>query len=254
LGQKLVFEQTEFNLMATDRLYYAQPYATRFEAEIVDIGEDGTVIALDRSLFYPVAGGQPADNGKIAIEGEEYQVTDAYATDGWVWHKLDRALPSEFKGKGIQGEVDWERRWTHMRHHSGLHLICGIAFSEFGALVSGAQIYGDRARVDLTLEDLSQERVSFLERAANSAIEQKLTVQPLLVTPDEAAGMPELVRTLSAMPPQSAKMRVMEIVGLDRQFCGGTHVSNTEEIGALKIIGTRSKGKNNKRIEISVGE
>jgi misacylated tRNA(Ala) deacylase len=243
--------------MATERLYYTQPYLRQFEAEITEIGEDGTVVAFDRSLFFPTGGGQPADNGKISIigiEGEAYQVTDVYATNGITWHKLDRALPAAFKGKGVQGEIDWERRWTHMQHHSGLHLICGIAFQEFGALVSGAQIYGDRARVDLTLDDLSQERVSSLERAANEAIAKKLTVQPVFVTPDEAAVMPELVRTFTAMPPQSDKMRVMEIIGLDKQFCGGTHVNNTAEIGALKIIGTRSKGKNNKRIEIAVGK
>jgi misacylated tRNA(Ala) deacylase len=240
--------------MATEKLHYNDPYARQFEGEIVDIAEDGTLIALDRTLFFTVGGGQPSDNGKITVEGEEYQVTDVYATDGIVWHKLDRALPTGFKGKGVQGEIDWERRWAHMRHHSGLHLICGIGFHEFGALVTGGQIYTDRARIDMTLDDLSPERVAFLERAANEAIQKKLPVQPLLVNWDEAATMPELVRTLTAMPPQSEKMRVMEIVGLDRQFCGGTHVSNTAEIGALKIIGTRSKGKNNKRIEIAVGE
>jgi Ser-tRNA(Ala) deacylase AlaX len=238
----------------TERLYYQDVYAREFEAEIVAVGPDGLTLAFDRSAFYPGGGGQPCDLGLIIIDGEPYNVTEVYASDGTVWHKLDRAVPDDFKGRPIKASLDWERRYKHMRHHTALHLLNGVAYNAFGALVSGGQVYADRARMDLTLEDLSQERVEYLERESNAAIQKALNVQPRLLTQAEAAEMPELVRTLNAMPPQSEKMRIVEVVGLDRQFCGGTHVASASEIGLLKIIGTRSKGKQNKRIEIGLGE
>jgi misacylated tRNA(Ala) deacylase len=236
----------------TEKLYYINQYLKEFEAEIVAISEDGQTMALDRSAFYPGGGGQPSDTGTFSIDGETYNVTEAFLEGGFIWHKLDRSAPAGLKGKPLKAVLDWERRYAIMRHHSGLHVLNGVAYHAFGALVSGGQIYADRARMDLTLDDLSQERVEYLERESNVAIGRALDMVPRLVTPDEAAQMPELVRTLNAMPPQSEKMRTMELAGLDRQFCGGTHVNNIRELGTLKIIGTRSKGKNNKRLEIAL--
>lgn len=236
----------------TEKLYYKDCYAREFEAEIVEVGPDGLAVALDQSAFYPGGGGQPYDLGTFEIDGEIYQVTEVYTTDGSIWHKLDRAIPVEFKGKGLKASLDWQRRYNHMRYHTALHLLNGVAFQAYGALVTGGQVYADRARIDITLEDLAAERVEFLERETNAAIQKALPLMAREVTQAEAAELPELVRTVNAMPPQSAKMRVMEVVGLDRQFCGGTHIQNSSEVGPLKIIGTRSKGKQNKRIEIGI--
>jgi misacylated tRNA(Ala) deacylase len=234
----------------TEKFYYTDPYAREFEAEIVGFDPTGLAIALDRTGFFAVGGGQPADQGKLTIEGEDYTVEDVYSADGLVWHKLDRVIPAEFKGKGASGKLDWERRYSHMRHHTALHVLNGVAYNDFGALVTGAQVYADRARIDFTMDDLAPERIARLERESNEAIARALRVIPREVTQAEAAEMPELVRTLNAMPPQMAKIRTIEIEGLDRQFCGGTHLANISEIGRLKIAGTRSKGKMNKRIEI----
>lgn len=236
----------------TENLYYADAYLQEFEAEISAVSEDGRAVALDRSAFFPGGGGQPSDTGHFILEGETFTVGEAYAANGLTWHRLDRAVPADFKGRRLRVALDWERRYALMRHHSGLHVLNGVAYLAFGSLVSGAQVYDDRARVDLTLEDLSQERVEYLEREANAAIAKAIAMTPRFVTPDEAATMPELVRTLNAMPPQSEKMRIVEIEGLDRQFCGGTHVANINELGTLKIISTRSKGKFNKRLEIAL--
>ena len=209
-------------------------------------------MALDQSAFYPGGGGQPSDTGTFTIGDEIFGVGEAYAADGLIWHRLDRVVPAEFRGRTLKAKLDWERRYALMRHHSGLHVLNGVAFLAFGAMVTGCQIYADRARMDLSLEDLSQDRIEYLEGESNAAITKKMEMTPLLLTQQEAAAMPELLRSLNVMPPQSEKMRIVEIAGLDRQFCGGTHVANIGELGTLKIISTRSKGKANKRLEIAL--
>lgn len=236
----------------TDKLYYADPYGREFEAEITGVSEDGLTLAFDRTAFYPGGGGQPCDLGSLTIEGEPYTVTEVFHTDGTIWHRLDRAVAAEFKGRGVKATLDWERRYNHMRYHTALHLLNGVAFHEYGALVTGAQVYADRARIDFTLDDLNPARVEFLEREANEVAQKAFPLSAREVTQPEAAQMPELLRSLNVMPPQFGKVRIVEIEGLDRQFCGGTHVRNASEVGRLKIAGTRSKGKQNKRIEITV--
>ena len=238
--------------MTTEKLYYTDAYMREFEAEIVAVAADGLTVALDRTAFYPGGGGQPSDVGNFIIEGETYSVTNAYAADGIIWHKLDRAVPAAFTQRPLRASLDWEQRYALMRHHSGLHVLNGVAYLAFGAMVTGCQIYNDRARIDLNLEDLSQTKLEYLEHESNAAIAKAMPMTPLLLTQAEAAAIPELVRSLNVMPPQSEKMRIMEIAGLDRQFCGGTHVANLSELGPLKIISTRSKGKANKRIEIAL--
>jgi misacylated tRNA(Ala) deacylase len=234
----------------TEKYYYTAPYARDFEAEIVGFDQTGLAVALDKSGFFSGGGGQPCDLGWLTIEGEEYSVEEVYAAEGQIWHKLDRAIPADFKGRGATGRLDWERRYAHMRHHTALHVLNGVAYNNFGAMVTGAQVYADRARIDFAMDDLAPQRLELLERESNEAIIKALRLIPREVTQAEAIEMPELVRTAKAMLPDSARIRVVEIEGLDRQFCGGTHLANTAEIGRLKIAGTRSKGKRNKRIEI----
>lgn len=243
-------EQDRKIKLMTEKYYYTAPYAREFEAEIVGFDPTGQAIALDKSGFFSGGGGQPHDLGWLTIEGEDYTVEEVYAADGNIWHKLDRAVPTEFQGKGAIARLDWERRYAHMRHHTALHVLNGVAYNNFGALVTGAQVYADRARIDFTMDDLAPQRLELLERESNEAIAKALRVIYRDVTQAEAAEMPELVRTLNAMPPQMARIRTIEIEGLDRQFCGGTHLGNISEVGRLKIAGTRSKGKMNKRIEI----
>ncbi len=234
----------------TGKFYYTDTYAREFEAEITDLDQEGTLLALDQSGFYPGGGGQPCDLGWLKIADEQYNVTEVFMNNEIIWHRLDRAVPADFKGREVKAGLDWERRYAHMRHHTALHVLNGVAYNQFGALVSGAQVYADRARVDFTMEDLAPEKVEWLEQASNAAIAKAMNILPREVTQAEAAQIPELVRTLNAMPPQFEKVRIVEIEGLDRQFCGGTHLANIQEVGFLKIAGTRSKGKQNKRIEI----
>ena len=236
----------------TEKYYYLNPYAREFEAEIIALDPSGQALALDRSGFYPGGGGQPCDLGWLTVDGERYAVTEVYPQDGLIWHRLDRTVPQAYRGRAVQAQLDWERRFAHMRHHSALHVLNGVAYNNFGALVTGGQVYADRARIDFTMEDLAPAKLELLERESNEAITRALALIPREITQAEAAAMPELVRTLNVMPPQVEKIRIMEIQGLDTQFCGGTHLSNTREIGQLKIAGTRSKGKQNKRIEITL--
>lgn len=233
--------------------YYADTYKDKFDAQITGQTSNNQSVSFDTTFFYPGGGGQPYDLGSLVIDNspEVYSVVEVYlGEDGQIWHKLDRPLASNNLQKIVHAKLDWERRYAHMRYHTALHVLNGVAYHTFGALVTGAQVYSDRARIDFTMEDLATDRIEILEQMTNEAIAKALQLNQREVDYKEAAQMPELIRTLNTMPPQFERVRIVEIEGLDRQFCGGTHLVNTQELKHLKIATTRSKGKQNKRIEI----
>lgn len=235
----------------TDLLYMDDSYATEFTATVVDVTDEGDV-ALDRTLFYPTGGGQPHDTGTIAFDGQSCLVTDVRKRGPQVLHKLEgEALPSV--GDEVQGTLDWERRYKLMRSHTALHVLCGVIFREYGSSVTGANIQPEKSRMDFELEDLSEARVGHIEQRVNDEIGSGRPVTWRSLPREEAFEIPDLIRTkINLLPPQITEVRVVEIEGLDLQADGGTHVRNTSEIGKVKIVGTRSKGRSNKRIEIEV--
>jgi len=173
--------------------------------------------------------------------------------DGGIAYPIidDGPLPSV--GVAVRMTLDWERRYRLMRTHTAMHCLCGVVFRDYGALVTGGQMDLDRSRMDFELDDLSAERVAAIEAATNAAIAANLPVRVQILPRDEALAIPDLIRTkINLLPPGITEIRTVEIVGLDLQADGGTHVAQTGEVGGITIVGTRSKGKNNKRLEIAL--
>jgi misacylated tRNA(Ala) deacylase len=175
--------------------------------------------------------------------------------DGIVWHELggDRSPPDV--AERVRVELDWERRYRLMRMHTALHVLCGVVFRDYGALVTGGNMGPDRARMDFEMDsaDFTPERVAEIERSANEELRAGRDVYVQILPRDEAFQIPDLIRTkINLLPEGIAEVRTVEIAGLDLQADGGTHVQNTREVGELRVVGTRSKGKANKRLEIEL--
>ncbi|HUG14214.1 MAG TPA: alanyl-tRNA editing protein [Thermomicrobiales bacterium] len=236
----------------TGLMYLSDPYAVSFDAIVVDIGPNGWLM-LNQTAFYPTGGGQPHDTGSIARGADVWRITDVSKRDGGVVHALDDAPGALTTGATVQGRIDWDRRYRLMRTHTALHVLCGVVFREFGALVTGGNMGIDKARMDFELDDLNETRVRHIETTANAVIRDGRRVTWKSLPRDEAFRIPDLIRTrVNLLPEGITEVRVVEIEGLDIQADGGTHVRNTREVGGLRVIGTRSKGRGNKRLEIEL--
>jgi len=235
----------------TELLYLDDSYLTEFDARVVDRTE--TAVILDRTIFYARGGGQMGDVGTLLGPTGTVAVLGTEKRDGQVWHVVGSA---ELKpGDEVHGHIDWDHRYQQMRTHTALHILCGVIFRRFRAAVTGCQMYPERARMDFTLADLSPERVKEIEILSNEAIKAGHAVRSRWVTRAEAERIPELIRTrVSLLPPDMDPIRVVEIVELDLQADGGTHVRNTFEVGGITITKTENKGAANKRIEVVIPE
>ena len=236
--------------MNTELLYHADSYTRNFNARVLAF--QGNALALDRTAFYPGGGGQMADRGVMRCDSQERVITTLHKDEnGVVWHTLDGPLPPV--GAEVEGLLDWELRYRMMRTHTALHILCGLIFRNFGAQVTGGQMYADRARMDFALEQFDQNTVRAIEESANAAIHAALPIQVYVLPREEAFKIPDLIRTkINLLPPNIQSIRIVEIVGLDLQADGGTHVHNTSEVKGIKVIKTENKGKINKRLEIAL--
>ncbi|OFX16540.1 Ala-tRNA(Pro) hydrolase [archaeon RBG_16_50_20] len=231
----------------TELLYLRDHYLREFEAQVEKV--DGDSIVLNRTAFYPTGGGQPNDLGKISWDGGEAQVVDVSKKTGIVLHKLKGATPQA--STTVHGTIDWERRYAFMRYHSALHVLCGLVYHMYGGLVTGGQIYPEKARMDFDLQEISPERVQEIEKECNKIVQSGRPITIRFLPREEAMKHPDLIRTkINLLPPDIAEVRVVEIEGLDVQADGGTHVSNTKEIQDIKVVKTDNKGRINRRMEI----
>lgn len=234
----------------TALLFLEDSYLRDFEATVLQA--EGSTVVLDRTAFYAGGGGQPHDLGTLRADSRVWQVTKVHKENGRVIHTLDGDDPPP-AGTPLRGALDWERRYRLMRTHSALHVLCGVVFREYGALVTGGNMAPDKARMDFELEDLNPERVAHIERRANEEIAAGHPISWRTLPREEAFQIPDLIRTkINLLPAGITEVRIVEIEGLDLQADGGTHVRNTREIGGIKVIGTRSKGRINKRLEIAL--
>jgi misacylated tRNA(Ala) deacylase len=235
----------------TDMLYMDDSYLREFDAVVTGVTDSGQAI-LDRTAFYPGGGGQPYDTGRLTSGDSTWQVTQVGKADGEIVHTLEGDAPPAV-GAQVHGSIDWERRYRLMRTHTALHVLCGTVFREYGAQVTGGNMGTDKARMDFELEDLNAERVTHIETLANESLHAGLPVSWRSLPREEAFQIPDLIRTkINLLPPAITEIRVVDIEGLDLQADGGTHVHNTREVGGIKVIGTRSKGRINKRLEIEL--
>ncbi|MBD47485.1 MAG: Ala-tRNA(Pro) hydrolase [Dehalococcoidia bacterium] len=235
----------------TDRLYYKDSYLKEFEGIIEQIGENGVVI--DRTAFYPGGGGQPSDRGYIILKGVRYPVINVSTINGKIVHEIIGFNSSI--GEYVTGLLDWERRYQLMRTHTALHIICGVIWREFQAHVTGSNMKPLEGRIDFELESISSSVVDHIEELINNEVKASRGINSRFIPRDEAFKNPELVRTkINLLPEGITEVRIVEIDGLDVQADGGTHVSNTNEVGSLKIVAHESKGKINKRLRIALGD
>ena len=238
----------------TEQLYLHDAYLKEIDATVQEV-RDGAVI-LDRTVFYATGGGQQHDTGTLTWTdgaGAEHacRVTEVKKQGSDILHRIDGEAPPA--GATVHGVIDWERRYALMKHHTALHSMSGVIYRLHGALVTGGQMYVNRARMDFALEDLSAEKLQAIEDETNRLMAEGHPVHVTVVPRDEAFQIPDLIRTnINLLPPAIQEVRVVNIEGIDQQADGGTHVANTREVGRVRITKTENKGRINKRLEIVV--
>lgn len=230
----------------TEPLFQHDAYQRTCTATVVEAGEG--VVVLDRTVFYPLGGGQPGDSGVLrAADGREWRVTDARKGEGGrILHVLEPGVTPPGTGTAVEASLDWDRRHAHMRIHTCLHLLGSVL--RFG--VTGGQIAADKGRLDFdTQDEIDKDAVT---AAVNALVAANHAVRSMWITDEELDRQPELVRTLSVQPPRGAgRIRLLDIPGVDLQPCGGTHVAATGEIGPVAVTKVENKGKRNKRVYIA---
>jgi len=229
----------------TELLYLRDAYLREFSATVTKADENR--VALDRTAFYPTGGGQPHDTGTLASA----TVTDVRKEDDDVWHTLDGPLPA--LGDEVTGVVDWERRHQLMRTHAALHVLCGVIWNEWGKAVTGGNMEPLAARMDFEFDPLPEGFATRVEELVNAEIAADRPIEIDFLPRDTALEDADLIRTkVNLIPASVSEIRVVDIVGLDKQADGGTHVRSTAEIGRFEVVKTESKGKGNKRLRVRV--
>ena len=235
----------------SNNLAYTDAYALTTPAHV--LGADDGAVLLDMTVFYPGGGGQPADTGWLRRDdGAAWSVTGARKSGDDIWHLVEgEGLPAV--GSEVSAELDWDRRHALMRTHSALHVLCGVIWRDWGASVTGGNMEPLSGRMDFEFETMAGELVAEIERRVNVEIEADREIRVAVLPRDEAFAIPDLIRTkINLLPEGISEVRTIEIVGLDLQADGGTHVSHTAEIGRVRVTGYESKGRINKRIRIEV--
>jgi misacylated tRNA(Ala) deacylase len=237
----------------TEKLYLNDSYLREINAKMTNI--NGSEITVDNDIFYPNGGGQPADSGKVLYKENEYLVKDIKKDGENIVLVLDRVIDAN-EGDEIKEIIDWEKRYAHMKLHTAIHIIDGVLEKDYNSsLITGNQIYDDRARIDISMEGLTKELASGIIEKANSVISEGHEVNVKFLTKEEASNK-NLVRTQPGRELMNTLdiIRVIEISELDEQMDGGTHVKNTTEVGRIILESFENKGKQNKRLYIKLND
>ena len=234
----------------TERIYSTRAYESRMDATVVDIDRDDGRVLLDRTVFYPGGGGQPCDTGILTIGDDRITVDRVDQDSRGVWHWVD-ALPSI--GTQVVGEIAWDRRYTLMRTHTAMHAMCGVVWERFQSPVTGGNMTPGEGRLDFEIPQWDPDDRDPIETELNRQLEKARRVEVSFLERGEADQDPSLIRTkVSLLPASLREVRIIDIVGLDRQADGGTHVDSTAEVGAIRITKIESKGKGFRRIRFSL--
>jgi misacylated tRNA(Ala) deacylase len=240
-----------------EQLAYSDAYARSISATVRDVELGAApLIVLDRTVFYPGGGGQPSDRGLLlrASDGRTWTVGGARKAGSEIAHELepDGDDPPAV-GDVLQVDLDWARRLALMRTHTALHALCGVVWRDHGAQVTGGNMEPGSGRMDFEFESMSGDLVDSIEAAVNEELAAEREVRVAVLPREEAFAIPDLIRTkINLLPEGIEQVRTIEIVGLDLQADGGTHVANTREVGQIRVTGYESKGRINKRIRIEL--
>ena len=240
-----------------EQLAYTDAYARSIEARVIAVESgDLLTLVLDRTVFYPGGGGQPSDRGLIlrTSDGRSWTVRGTRKSGGEVVHELepgDGDPPAP--GEVVRVDLDWARRLALMRTHTALHALCGVVWRDYGALVTGGNMEPGSGRMDFEFERMSGDLVDAIEATVNTELAAEHDVRVNVLPRADAFAIPDLIRTkINLLPEGIEEIRTIEIVGLDLQADGGTHVANTREVGQIHVTGYESKGRINKRIRIEL--
>jgi misacylated tRNA(Ala) deacylase len=236
----------------SDNICYRDAYARRVEATVLELDPETGAALLDRTVFYPGGGGQPADAGWLQGDsGGSWTVTGAKKRADDIWHAIEGELPAV--GSAVVAQIDWDRRHRLMRTHSALHVLCGVVWRDYQASVTGGNMEPLSGRMDFEFETMAGELVAEIEGRVNEEVAADREIRVNVLPREEAFAIPDLIRTkVNLLPEGISEVRTIEIVGLDLQADGGTHVAHTGEIGRVRVTGYESKGRINKRIRIAV--
>lgn len=229
----------------TEVLYSEDSYRKECDATVVSV-KDGKYIVLDQTIFYPKGGGQPGDTGKIMKGNEVYNVVYVGKFSGDISHEVDRE--GLRKGDKVHCLLSWERRYKLMRSHTAAHVFASLLCEDTGALVTGNQLEEDKIRFDFSLEKYDQEILNKYIDKANELFRKDVPVKWYELPKKEALKIPGVIKMAKALPPDIPYLRIVEIVGVDKQADGGTHVRNLREVGQIKILKAKNKGKYNRRV------
>ena len=237
----------------TTLLYQTDSYLQEFSAIITTVDAETRAVVLDQSAFYPGGGGQPCDFGTLEVAGVIYPVEKVKKQGDDVLHFLGGTDSLPAVNSASHGTLDWARRYQLMRTHTTLHILCGTVFRDYGAKVTGGDMDPLKGRMDFEFENMRAELVNAIETATNLEVQQGRDIRVKILPRDEAFQIPDLIRTkINLLPEGIMQVRTVEIVGLDLQADGGTHVMNTSEVGKIKVVDYKSKGAINKRIYIEI--
>ena len=237
----------------TTSLYHTDAYVQEFDAIVTAILEGERAVVLDQTAFYPGGGGQPCDVGSLTIDGLVYPVDKVKKQGDDILHFLGGTSPLPALDSASHGALDWARRYQLMRIHTALHVLCGTVFRDYGALVTGGEMEPLKGRLDFEFETMGGELVREIEKSINQEVQMGREIRVNILPREEAFQIPDLIRTkINLLPAGITHVRTVEIVGLDLQADGGTHVRNTKEVGKIRVADYKSKGAINKRIYIEV--
>ena len=238
------------DLVPTEQLYLRDAYLRQVDAVVTGVDPEGRRVRLDRTIFYATGGGQPHDTGTMS----GHQVVDVRKEGDEIWHTL--AAPSgplPEPGQTVVTEIDWDRRYALMRTHTALHVLCGVIWNEWGVPVTGGNMEPLAARMDFEFDPLPEGFGPKVEGLVNAELAKARPIEVTFMPREDAVLDADLIRTKVSLVPESVKeLRVVDIVGLDKQADGGTHVRRTDEVGRVLVLKTESKGKGNKRIRLAV--
>jgi misacylated tRNA(Ala) deacylase len=233
----------------SELLFLQDAYLKTFNAAVAALSDGG--IILNRTAFYPGGGGQPSDLGTLSNAENTWKISGIKKIAGQQVHYIEGDLPEV--GTAVTGQLDWERRYKLMRTHTAMHILCGVVWRDYGASVTGGNMDPLKGRMDFEFETMHQELVAAIEKAVNKEGAVCRPVRSAILSREEAFKIPDLIRTKINLLPEGIKeVRIVELVGLDLQADGGTHVANTEEVGRIRVTDYKSKGRINKRIYLEL--
>ena len=236
----------------TEIIYQNDSYIQAFDSQVIQVDKQNNGVVLDRTAFFPGGGGQPADFGFLTYQKDTFVVKRSQRIAGQLVHVIEGDHLPEM-GSQIHGQINWENRYKLMRTHSAMHILCGVIFRDYGASVTGGNMEPLKGRMDFEFETMQRELVDEINASINAEVSKARPIRWRELPREEAFLIPDLIRTKINLLPEGIQfVRVVEIEGLDLQADGGTHVRNTSEVGSIRVVDYKSKGKINKRIYVEL--